>query len=216
MNLKNAPAENFGPVKTFFYRLWAEPSIAPMHRRIASEVPIDDGRLLDLGCGGGKVAHRIAADRPRLHVVGIDSSEAMIRDARRRWSLPNLEFRLGTVELCASAGEFDFAITVLSFHHWEEPEATLTAVHGALRSGGRFWIYEMDPEAEAAAIRGDRAALWGFLRLPIALQRRMARDHGFTESEVEELVRPVVARTPFRDLSVSRAGSTVRLELACA
>jgi 2-polyprenyl-3-methyl-5-hydroxy-6-metoxy-1,4-benzoquinol methylase len=215
MNLKNAPPETFGPVRTFFYRLWAEPTIAPMHRRIASEVLIEEGRLLDLGCGGGKLANRIAADRPHLRVVGIDSSESMIRDARRRWSRPNLEFRFGTVERCASEGEFDFAIAVLSFHHWEEPEATLTAVHNALRPGGRFWIYEMDPEADAAAIRRDRAPLWGFLHFPIALQRRMARDHGFTESEAETVVRPVVARTPFRELSVSRAASTLRLELAC-
>ena len=206
--------EKFGPVKTFFYRLWAEPSIDPMHRRIAAEVPIERGRLLDLGCGGGKLAHLIAAARPGLRVVGLDSSEPMIRTARNRWDLANLEFRVGTLEKSGSTEEFDFALTVLSFHHWEEPEETLAAVHRALAPGGRFWIYEMDPNASADAIRADRAPLWGFFRLPVGMQRRMARDHGFTVDEVEKVVRPVVARTPFRDMRVTRTGSMLRLELA--
>ncbi|HEU5250586.1 MAG TPA: class I SAM-dependent methyltransferase [Thermoanaerobaculia bacterium] len=214
MNLKNAAPEEFGPVKTFFYRLWAEPSIDPMHRRIAGEVPTDSGRLLDVGCGGGKLAHLIATSRPNVRVVGIDSSEPMIRVARKRYSsVANLEFRSGTVEQSGSSAEFDFALTVLSFHHWEEPENTLAAIHRALVPGGRLWVYEMDPDAPADAIRADRAPLWGFLRFPIGLQRRMARDHGFSMSEVESVVRPAVARTPFGDLRATRTGSMLRMEM---
>jgi SAM-dependent methyltransferase len=213
VNLKNAAPEKFGPVKTFFYRFWAEPSIDPMHRRIAAEVPIDRGRLLDIGCGAGKLDRLIAAARPKVHVVGLDSSEPMIRAARKRSDLSNVEFRAGTVEGSGSDAEFDFALTVLSFHHWEEPEKTLAGVHRALVPGGRFWIYEMDPDASADAIRADRAPLWGFFRLPIGMQRRMARDHGFSASEVEKVVRPAVARTPFRDVRLTRTGSMMRLEM---
>lgn len=214
MNLKGAAPEKFGAVKTFFYRLWAEPSIDPMHRRIAADVPIDHGRVLDLGCGGGKLAHLIAAARPGVHVVGLDSSEPMIQTARKRWVLPNLEFRVGTLETSGAATEFDLALTVLSFHHWEEPAETLAAVHRALVPGGRLWIYEMDPDAPAEAIRADRAPLWGFFRIPLVMHRRMARDHGFTAAEIDAVVRPVVERSPFRSLRTTRIGSTVRLELA--
>jgi hypothetical protein len=41
----------------------------------------------------------------------------------------------------------------------------------------------------------------------------MARDHGFTIREVDAVVRPVVGRTPFADLHVTRTGSMLRLEL---
>jgi ubiquinone/menaquinone biosynthesis C-methylase UbiE len=184
-----------------------------MHRRIAADVPIDHGKLLDLGCGGGKLAHLIAAARPGVHVVGLDSSEPMIRTARKRWMLPNLEFRVGTLEASGATAEFNLALTVLSFHHWDEPEKTLAAVHRALVPGGQLWIYEMDPEASAQAIRTDRAPLWGFCRIPVGMQRRMARDHGFTAAELDAVVRPVVEKSPFRDLRTTRAGSTVRLEL---
>jgi SAM-dependent methyltransferase len=213
MNLKGAAPEKFGAIKTFFYRLWAEPSIDPMHRRIASEVPIEKGRLLDVGCGAGKLERLIAAVRPNVGVVGLDSSEPMLSAARKRTSAPNVEFRLGTIEEAGFSGEFDFALTVLSFHHWEEPGDGLRAVHRALAPGGSFWIYEMDPEAPAAAIRRDRAALWGFLTLPIRLQRTMARDHGFTAMQVDELVRPLAEKSGFGDFRVTRAGSTLRLEL---
>src|SRR5688572_20303239 len=110
MNLKGAAPETFGPVKTFFYRLWAEPSIEPMHRRIAAEVPIETGSLIDVGCGGGKLARLIAAARPNLRVVGLDSSEPMIRAAQKRPRPPNLEFRLGTVEESGFSDEFDLAL----------------------------------------------------------------------------------------------------------
>jgi SAM-dependent methyltransferase len=212
VNLKNAAPEKFGPVKTFFYRLCAEPSVEPMHRRIAAEVPVGAGSVLDLGCGAGKVVRLIASAHPGVRVVGIDSSEPMIR-AARKVSAPNVEFRHGTVERSASPGEFDFALSVLSFHHWEEPAETLAGVHRALAPGGRFWIYEMDPEASPDAIRADRAALWGFFRLPIGMQRRMARDHGFSASEVDRVVQPVVSNTPFRELEMTRTGSMIRMEM---
>ncbi len=213
MNLKGAAPEKFGAIKSFFYRLWAEPSVEPMHRRIAAEVPIEKGHLLDVGCGGGKLDHLIAAARPNVRVVGLDASEPMLRSARRRFVGSNVEFRLGTIEESGFSSEFDFALTVLSFHHWEEPEKGLAAVRRALVPGGRFWIYEMDPHAPEGAIRRDRGAVWGFLRMPVRMQRALSRDHGFTAAEVDTLVRPVVEKSGFGAFRVHRTGSTLRLEL---
>jgi hypothetical protein len=45
-NLKGGGPEKFGAFRSFFYQLWAEPSLEPLHRRISSEIPIVDGRLL--------------------------------------------------------------------------------------------------------------------------------------------------------------------------
>jgi hypothetical protein len=41
----------------------------------------------------------------------------------------------------------------------------------------------------------------------------MERGHGFTSREIEDVVRPAVARTPFGRLSAVRSGSCWRLEL---
>ena len=213
MNLKGGRPERFGPLAAFFYRLWAEPALAPMHARIASEIPLTSGRLLDVGCGPGRLTRLIAGRLPGVAVTGLDLSADMIRQADRGPRLPNLAFRQGSPGALGIVSQFDFAVSVLSFHHWEEPEEVLAGIHRALKPGGRLWIYEQDPESASADIHADRAALWGWFRVPAAWQRRLARGHGFSRGEVEERVRPAVARTPFATLEVERSGSCLRLEL---
>lgn len=216
MNLKDAKPEKFGAIASFFYERWAEPSLEPMHRRIVSEIPIERGRLLDIGCGPGDLDRMLAEDRPGLEVVGLDGSEEMVRRASRRRRLPNLEFRWGSVEGFSAGEEFDFAISVLSFHHWEEPVAGLEAVHRALKPRGRLWIYEGDPEAPLEELRRDQKPLWGWLRVPEWLARKALRGHGFTVAEIDRTVRPAVAQTSFGTCDVARSGSMLRLALARA
>ena len=214
MNLKGGRPEKFGGIASFLYQRWAEPSLKPLHHRIASEVPISSGRLLDIGCGPGDLDRMLARDRPDLEIVGLDGSEAMIRRAAAGPGFANLKFRQGTVEGISFREEFDFALSVLSFHHWEEPTAGLEAVHRALKPGGRFWIYEGDPQAPLEELRRDQEPLWGWLRIPEWLARKGLRGHGFTLEEVDRVVRPEVARTSFRTCEAARSGSLLRLSMA--
>ena len=213
MNLKGGRPEKFGTIKSFFYRRWGERSLEPLYRRVAAELPISKGRLLDIGCGPGKLDRLIAASRRELAVVGLDASSAMLRQARRGPPLPNLEFREGAVETAGLRDEFDFALTLLSFHHWEEPVAGLKAAWSALKPGGTLWIYELDPEAPIELIRADDRPLWGWLRLPEGMVRRTIRQHGFTRGEVDRVLSPIIAQTPFRTCTVQRTGATQRISL---
>ena len=213
MNLKGGKPEEFGPIRSFLYQRWAEPSLEPLHSRIAADIPVERGRLLDVGCGPGNLDRKIAGRLPGLAIVGLDESEAMLARAARGVLPKNLEFRRGSVESLAFREEFDFALSVLSFHHWEEPVAGLGAVYRALKPGGRFWIYEGNPEAPLAQLRRDQAPLWGWLRMPEGLLRRGLRGHGFTVAEIDREVRPAVARTPFGGCEVAPSGSLLRLAL---
>jgi len=216
LNLKGTRPERFGSIKAFFYRRWGERSLEPLYRRVESEIPIASGRLLDIGCGPGKLDRLIARSRPMLSVLGLDDSPAMIRQAQQGRALPNLEFRESAVENAGFQDAFDFAFTLLSFHHWEEPLAGLNAVWAALKPGGAFWIYELDPQVPIEAIRADHAPLWGWLRLPEWLVRRGIRDHGFTRADVDRVIAPVIARTPFRTYAVQRTGATQRISMTKA
>jgi SAM-dependent methyltransferase len=213
MNLKGGKPEKFGPIRSFLYQLWGEPSLEPLHGRIAAEIPVERGRLLDIGCGPGNLDRKIAGRLPGLAVVGLDESEAMLARAGRGIRPPNLEFRRGAAESLAFREEFDFALSVLSFHHWEEPVAGLEGVCRALKPGGQFWIYEGNPEAPLAQLRRDQAPLWGWLRMPERLLRRGLRGHGFTAAEIDRYVRPAVARTPFGSCEVVPSGSLLRMAL---
>ena len=124
----------------------------------------------------------------------------------------NLEFREGSIEDARFAEEFDFVLTVLSLHHWEEPERGLQAVHRLLAPGGRFRAYEPDTEAPDEEIRKDQAPLWGWLRLPPGLVRFLGRKHGFSKAEAETVVRPVFEASPFGSVTITRTGSTLRFD----
>ncbi|HKA38044.1 MAG TPA: class I SAM-dependent methyltransferase [Thermoanaerobaculia bacterium] len=213
MNLKGGKPEKFGRVRSFFYEKIPESLFEPGHRRIASEIPVAKGRMLDVGCGPGALDRMIAAARPELLVVGLDESEAMIRRALQAPRPANLKFRAGAVEKATFGEEFDFALSVQSFHHWEEPEAGLEAVCRALKPGGRFWIYEGNPEAPGEDLRSAQKPFWGWLRFPVGLLRKQLRGHGFTVTEVRSVVAPVVARTPFRACEANRSGAMLRISL---
>jgi len=213
MNLKGGKPERFGSVTSFLYRRWGQPSLEPLHRRIASEIPAGDGRLLDVGCGPGQLDRLLARAHPQLTVVALDGSPAMVRQAMRGVQMPNLQFRHGTIEEAGFREEFGFALSVLSFHHWEEPVEGLDAVARALKVNGRFWIYEADPEASIEEIRRDEAPLWGWLRLPEKLVRRGLSGHGFTLDEVDRVLRPIIARSAFRTCDVAHTGSMWQISL---
>ncbi len=214
MNLKGGKPERFGAFRSWAYRRIAEPSLAPLHRRIGAEVPIEEGRLLDIGCGPGRLDRLLAAARPKLEVVGLDESEAMLRQAAMGPRLANLEFRLGAIENAGFHEEFDFALAVLTFHHWEEPVRGLEAVYRSLKPGGRLWIYEGDPESPGTELRRDQAPLWGWLRPPLWLMRKGLRHHGFTPEEIGRVVLPAIAETSFGTAEVVPKGSTLRISLA--
>jgi trans-aconitate methyltransferase len=71
-------------------QIWARELIAQLHLR-------GDERVLDVGCGDGKVTTELARAVPKGSVTGIDASPEMIRFARKTFSQgkhPNLEFQV--------------------------------------------------------------------------------------------------------------------------
>lgn len=95
-------------------------------------------RILDLGCATGE---HVAALRENGHQVeGLDSSDSMIRIARRRFS--HCRFHRGDMRDFVSALPFDAAFSIFgSFGHFlsdEELRAALHNVYNLLSPGGVF------------------------------------------------------------------------------
>src|SRR5260221_6945847 len=89
-------------------------------------------RILDLGCGTGHLTDRIAA--AGAEVVGIDSSPAMVEQARR--SYPPLRFEVGDARDFSFPEPFDAVFSNAVLHWITEPERVLACVQRALRPGG--------------------------------------------------------------------------------
>jgi trans-aconitate methyltransferase len=104
-------------------------------------------RVLDLGCGTGHLAAQIRARG--AHVVGLDSSEAMIREARAAY--PEIEFVLGDAADFQLAPGFDAIFSNAALHWVRRAEAAVRCMSAALRPAGRL-VLEMGGAGNVAHI----------------------------------------------------------------
>lgn len=103
------------------------------HRLLLREVPDRAQRVLDVGCGAGTLARRLAATVP--HVDGVDASAEMIAVARRS-APPNVTFDVGdALTLDVAPGSYDAVVSSAVLHHLPLAEA-LPRMAGWLRPGG--------------------------------------------------------------------------------
>jgi trans-aconitate methyltransferase len=91
-------------------------------------------RILDLGCGTGHLAARIA--EAGADVVGIDSSASMVEEARRLY--PGIRFEVADARDFSLDAPFDAVFSNAVLHWVKEPEAVVACVRKALGPGGRF------------------------------------------------------------------------------
>jgi ubiquinone/menaquinone biosynthesis C-methylase UbiE len=102
-------------------------------RVLLNQLPRPCGRVLDVGCGAGAFAARLAEGAE--HVDAVDKSAAMIEVARRR-APANVTCVLADVmELPLPADHYDAIVSITALHHLPLAEA-LRQLAPALRPGG--------------------------------------------------------------------------------
>lgn len=120
------------------------------YKRRALELlaPAPGHHVLDVGCGTGEDAREIAARvAPDGRVVGIDTSELMVGEARARThgDLTNVEFRTGDVlDLRFDDGAFDRVRADRVLQHVREPARALAGMARVTRAGGRVLVADTD------------------------------------------------------------------------
>jgi len=113
-------------------------------------------RILDLGCGSGQLATKIAESG--ANVIGLDHSPEMIAEARRNF--PELTFDVADAANFQLSERVDAVFSNAALHWVRNQDAMLAGVYRALKPGGRF-VAEMGGHGNIAAIR---VALAGVLR----------------------------------------------------
>ena len=102
-------------------------------------------RVLEIGFGPGVAIQELARRATSGLVVGVDHSEVMVQQARKRnaaaVSAGRVDLRLGSAEaLPAFDAPFDKILAVNSLMFWDDPVARLKELHDLLRPGGRIAI----------------------------------------------------------------------------
>lgn len=106
----------------------------------------DEKRILDIGCGDGRLTAFIEKNTS-VEVIGIDSSSEMISFAKKH-SNENLSFYESDITDCSlidSIGRFD---TIFSFNtlHWvQDQETALKNIYNMLEDHGRLQIQLFSP-----------------------------------------------------------------------
>jgi ubiquinone/menaquinone biosynthesis C-methylase UbiE len=128
----------------------------------------DGGDLLDVPCGFGR--HAVPLARAGYKVVGVDRSQALIEEARRRaggerWpKLARADYR----ELPQADESFDAALNLFSslgYFGDEEDTRALAEIRRVLRPGGRLLIEIMHRDAAVLRFRDQNWHLVGGGRL---------------------------------------------------
>ena len=95
-------------------------------------------RLLDLGCGFGWHC-RYAMEQGAASALGIDLSEKMMAEARKRNALPGIEYRRMAMEdYDFPPDTYDIVFSSLAFHYLDTFSDVCRRVYRTLRPGGAF------------------------------------------------------------------------------
>lgn len=106
-----------------------------------------DMQILDVGCGVGGSARRLA-QHAGCRVTGVDLSDAFIDTARRLTQLLGMQDRVSfhaasALELPFEDGRFDGAWSIQMGMNVEDKAAWLKELHRVVRPGGRVVWYEV-------------------------------------------------------------------------
>jgi ubiquinone/menaquinone biosynthesis C-methylase UbiE len=126
-------------------------------RGLVERLGLSDGaRVLDVGCGTGRLAHWMAERVGRLGAVtGIDPLEERIQIARSRGG--GARFEVGQAEDLGAFPDASFdAVCMSSVLHWVSDKAkALAEARRVLRPGGRLGVTTLPKELSRAGTVGN-------------------------------------------------------------
>jgi len=96
-------------------------------------------RILDIGCGDGRITAYLAGLVPNGSVLGIDLSPEMIGFASSKYTdQANLSFQVGDASSLHFIEQFDLVVSFACLHWIPDHQPVLKSVQQSLVPGGRF------------------------------------------------------------------------------
>jgi ubiquinone/menaquinone biosynthesis C-methylase UbiE len=129
----------------------AHPLVQQLKQRLLEVCPVGtEDQLLDVGCGLGHEARRLAERMgPKGRVTGIDANPAMIAEARRRAEDQDLRVTFDVCdahEVAFSDDTFDLCRTERVLRYLDRPQAALAEMARVTRPGGSVLAFDFDSD----------------------------------------------------------------------
>src|SRR5438874_346483 len=138
--------------------------------------------VVDVGIGTGFIAEGALAAGAR--VIGVDSSDGMLEQARKRFGVARFEARSGDIEsLPVGTSEVDVVLGNMVLHHATDPPRAILEMARILKPGGRVVITDADTH-QHEWLRIEQHDRWlGFERANII---RWFQDAGLVDVTVTD------------------------------
>ena len=175
-------------------------------------------RVLDAGCGQGRILTRLAECYPRSRFVGMDISReasGYARDTARKAGLTNAEFiavDLSTFDTTAEPEAYDFVTTFDAIHDQAKPLKVLEGIHRTLKSDG---VYLMQDISGTSHVDKDVEHPIGTFLYTVSCMHCMtvslAQDgEGLGAMWGEEKTREYLKRAGFRSITTHRLAHDIQ------
>ncbi|HEX8320784.1 class I SAM-dependent methyltransferase [Longimicrobium sp.] len=162
------------------------------------------GKVLDVGCGTGNLAHALAEWGASVDpYVGVDLSPGMLRKAAPKLGAggwPGAAVAGSALALPIATASFDTALCASNLHYWPNAGAGFAEIRRVLRPGGRLLLVDWD----RAPLRMRAFDLWMRRALRVEYQRMYSRQE----------IRVLLHDTGFRAAHEARGAAGMMWRLA--
>jgi ubiquinone/menaquinone biosynthesis C-methylase UbiE len=139
-------------------------AIFQKHYELAAEDILSycsQGTLLDIGTGPARLLLNLRRLSPNMRLVGIDSSAAMVAQARKNISAAGIsdtaEVKRGSAARIPFPDQsFDVVVSTVSMHHWKQPTDCLNETYRVLKEGGFALMYDLVSDTPESILKEVR------------------------------------------------------------
>jgi trans-aconitate 2-methyltransferase len=201
------------------YHRISDPQLAWGRAVAVRLAPVAGERILDVGCGTGRLTEEIART-PGTSVVGLDRSVAMLRQAAHRGQTPSGggqsydsdSYRRATYVLGDGADlpfvcAFDAIFSAATFHWIPDHDRVFRSLHVALKRGGRV-VAQCGGANNLDRLHDRARALMASHEYGRYFANWVSPNHFENVPDTEDRL----ARAGFEDIQVSLVASPVRFD----
>jgi 2-polyprenyl-3-methyl-5-hydroxy-6-metoxy-1,4-benzoquinol methylase len=169
-------------------------------------------RVLDVGCGSGRILNKLGALFPHSRFTGLDLSQEAIKAAQKEAKtkpLRNVNFQsadLSDYEHVAEVEAYDFITTFDAVHDQAKPLSVLKGIHRALKADG---IYLMQDIKASSQIHNNRSHPLGPFLYTVSVSLAQGGE-GLGAMWGEEKTREYLHKAGFRTIQTNELAHDIQ------